>query len=85
MRGEGNRLQVPFCVAQRASSRGSWVFGCWEQGVTAASVSPKPSAERGGCGDSRVKEERGTKAAEMLLGEEMSADSYLGTRRYQNP
>lgn len=53
--------------------------------MTAASVSPKPSAERGGCGDRRVKEERGTKAAEMLPGEEMSTDSYLGTRRYQNP
>lgn len=35
--------------------------------------------------DRRVKEERGIKAALILQGEDMSADSYLGTLRYQNP
>lgn len=35
--------------------------------------------------DRRVKVERCTKAALILPGEDMSADSYLGTLRYRNP
>lgn len=53
--------------------------------MTATSVSPnRPLSVAAAC-DSQVKEERDTKAAEILPREEMSADSYLGTPRYQNP
>lgn len=47
--------------------------------------SPNHQLSTGTTCDRWVKEERCIKTALILQGEDMSADSYLGTRRYQNP
>lgn len=91
--GDGVRV----CVLQGPKGSAPWYPGprglspvllpsIWEQGERWPSLwSPNRQLSMETACDRRVKEERGIKAALILQGEDMSADSYLGTLRYQNP
>ena len=83
------------CKVQRAWHRGTPVLGDFP-GVAAEHLgaggarwpslqSPNHQLSTETACDRRVKEERYIKAALILQGKDMSADSYLGTLRYQNP
>lgn len=94
--GEGKEggVKVWLCILQGAGCCGTQLLGDFPncgaaaEGLGAGSTVPASpncqlSAET--LSDRRVKEERCRQAALILRGEAVSADSYLGTRRYQNP
>lgn len=68
--------QLPWRCCRASGSRG----GRWP-----SLRSPNSQLSTETACDRQVKEERCIKAALILQGEDMSADSYLGTLRYQNP